>query len=293
MWRTLLLLTLVFTASPASAQAAGDGALSPRSGLVALAEADARIDLGSAYQFYGPRDARHILVDLWENPAHEADGILGLIMPQGASPAQRSWGAIVTWEEIGYVSGETARDADYDALLREMQAHVRSGNAQRRGNGFSDVQLLDWAQPPQHDSVANTVTWGKQFTFFDGEPNTLHYDMRVLGRNGVLSLNMVGTLDQLAEIREAARDLGHRTQFEPGARYADFDAERDDVAGYGIAGLVASGAGVAIAKNVGLWALLAKLAQPLGIALLVLAAALITPLRRIFSRKRTAKPAKR
>ena len=252
---------------------------------IALPEAQASIDLGSAYDFYGPADTRRILVEMWENPASEAEGVLGLIMPRGSSPAQRGWGAIVTWEDIGYVSSDTARDADYDALLGQIQAAVRSGNAGRRAGGYDNVQLLGWAQRPEHDSVANIVTWGKEFTFFDGEPNTLHYDLRVLGRNGVLSLNVVGSIEQLPEIRSAAQDLGRRTRFDPGARYADFDAERDEVAGYGIAGLVATGAGVAIAKNVGVWALFAKLLQPLGIALLILAAALATPVRRLFGKK--------
>lgn len=293
MARMLVFLVLALAAIPAFAQPSQSEPLAPRSGSIILPEARAEIDLGEAYVFYGPRDARHILVDLWDNPASEADGILGLIMPSGTSPEARSWGAVVTWEEIGYVAADTARDADYDALLQEMQASVRAGNAQRRADGYPDVQLLGWAQRPAHDSVANVVTWGKEFTFFDGEPNTLHYDMRKLGRHGVLNLNMVGTVAQLPEIRAAAQDLGRRTQFDAGARYADFDAERDDVAGYGIAGLVATGAGVAIAKNVGVWAVLAKLAQPLGIALLFLAAALAAPVRRLFRRKSRENPATR
>ena len=83
-------------------------------------------------------------------------------------------------------------------------------------------------------------------------------------------------------------------QFAPGARYEDFDRESDDVAGYGIAGLVASGAGLAVAKNLGAFAVLAKLAQPIGAALLVLALALATPFRRIFRKAGKAeKPATR
>ncbi|VVT16843.1 DUF2167 domain-containing protein [Erythrobacter sp. EC-HK427] len=284
-WFLLCTLLLGWLAAPLHAQGVAGAPLSPRGGVIALPEAQASIDLGEAYDFYGPADTRRILVEMWENPAREAEGVLGLIMPRGSSPQQRGWGAIVTWEDIGYVSSETARDADYDALLGQMQAAVRSGNAGRRADGYTNVQLLGWAQRPEHDSVANTVTWGKEFTFFDGEPNTLHYDLRVLGRNGVLSLNVVGSIEQLPEIRSAAQDLGRRTRFDPGARYADFDAERDEVAGYGIAGLVATGAGVAIAKNVGVWALFAKLLQPLGIALLILAAALATPMRRLFGKK--------
>ncbi|MGB3165475.1 MAG: DUF2167 domain-containing protein [Alteraurantiacibacter sp.] len=262
--------------------------LHPQSGRVELKEARATLNLGDAYSFYGPADARRIIVDIWENPPSEAEGVLGLVMPADTSPREEGWGAIVTWESIGWVASDEARDADYDELLREMQAAVRSGNAQRRADGFSDVQLLGWAQRPVHDSVANTVTWGRELTFFENEPNTLHYDMRVLGRSGVVSMNVVGTMPQLPEVRAAAADLGRRTQFDAGARYSDFDAERDEVAGYGVAGLVATGAGLAVAKNLGAFAVLAKLLQPLGIALLVLAAALATPFRKLFRRREPA-----
>ncbi len=276
---------------PAAAQApAAVASLKPESGSIALPEAEAELHLGEYYRFYGPSGARTILIDIWENPPAEADGVLGIIMPADATPDQRSWGAVVTWEPIGWVSGENARDADYEELLAQMQSATRALNPQRRAQGFPEVQIMGWAQEPRHDSVANTVSWARELRFFDGEPHTLHYDLRVLGRRGVLSMNVVGTMDQLDEIRTAGDDLSGRVTFNPGARYADFDAQRDNVANYGVAGLVATGVGVAVAKNVGVLAVLAKLLQPLGIALLILAAAIATPVRRLFGRTRPDGP---
>lgn len=281
------LLAIVLIMAPANAQPAGEDVhgLSPQTGRIALPEADAAVELGDAFQFYGPADARNILVEIWENPASEADGVLGIIMPANTAPDQRSWAAIVTWEPIGWVASNDARSADYDELLAQMQADTRELNAQRRADGFAQVQVMGWAQEPQHDSVANTVSWARELRFFDGGAHTLHYDLRLLGRHGVLSMNIVGEMDQLVDIRAGAAELSRRSSFNPGARYSDFDEERDTVAGYGVAGLVATGVGVAVAKNVGVLALLVKLAQPIGIALLVLAAALITPFRKLFRRK--------
>ncbi|KLI63924.1 DUF2167 domain-containing protein [Aurantiacibacter marinus] len=288
-------LALVLIIAPANAQPSGGDAssLSPETGRIALTEADAVIDLGSDYRFYGPSDAHNILVNMWGNPPSEAEGVLGIIMPANATPDQRSWGAIITWEPIGWVASDDARGADYDGLLAQMQADTRELNAQRRANGFAQVQVMGWAQEPQHDSVANTVSWARELRFFDGGQHTLHYDLRLLGRYGVLSMNAVGEMDQLAEIRAGAIALSRRASFNPGARYTDFDENRDMVAGYGVAGLVATGAGVAVAKNVGVLALLLKLAQPIGIALLVLAAALVTPFRKLFRRKTGQAPATR
>ncbi|RJY08525.1 DUF2167 domain-containing protein [Aurantiacibacter aquimixticola] len=253
--------------------------------VVPLSAADARIALGPDLRFLPPADARRIVVDLWENPSTEADDILGMIVPESADAKSPEWGAVIRWEPIGHVAADTAREADYDALMDEMQAQVRAQNDKRREDGYTPVQLLGWAERPSYDSVSNTVTWARELRFFDGGENTLHYNVRILGRYGVLSMNIVAPMDRLAEVSTVAKQLSERTEFVPGARYADFDAERDEVAGYGVAGLVATGVGVAVAKNAGVFAVIAKLLQPLGIALLVLAAALAVPFRRWFGTK--------
>lgn len=281
--RLLTLLLAIAMCSPVLAQE--DDTLSPEGGTIELHEASARLDLGEDYAFYGPSDTRRIVVDMWGNPPDEVDDVLGLVMPAGAEPRDRAWGALVSWEPLGWVSSEDARSADYDALMAQMQANALSANDARRAQGFPEVSVTGWAQEPRYDSVRHAVSWGRELAFADGGPNALHYDLRLLGRYGVLSLNFVGETDQLPEIRDAAAALADRSRFNQGARYSDFDEERDEVAGYGVAGLVATGAGIALAKNIGLWGMLAKLAQPLGIVLLVLAVALLTPFRKIFERK--------
>jgi uncharacterized membrane-anchored protein len=76
--------------------------------------------------------------------------------------------------------------------------------------------------------------------------------VRKLARTGVLSMNMVSSMDRLGEVRSAAAALGSTVQFDAGSRYADFDASVDHTADYGLAGLVAAGAGVAVAKKAGI-----------------------------------------
>ena len=287
----LLLATLAAALLPIAAAAQDD--LSPQRGEVVLPGTEARIDLGDELVFYGPRDTRTILLDYWDNPPAEADGVLGLVMPADASPRDRSWGAVVTYEAIGWVSADNARATDYDAMLAEMQARTRESNAARRRAGYATVELVGWAQEPVYDSVAHSLTWARELAFADaaGEANTLHYDMRVLGRYGVVSLNIVGTTAQLPEIRAAASDLSGRVTFEPGAQYEDFDEDKDEAASYGMAGLVATGAGLAVAKNLGAFAVIAKLAQPVGFALLAFAILLATPFRRLLGKRKPAEPA--
>ena len=54
--------------------------------------------------------------------------------------------------------------------------------------------------------------------------HTLNYDVRVLGREGVLSMNAVAGMDLLEQIRSEMRPLIEVAEFNEGYRYAEFDS---------------------------------------------------------------------
>jgi uncharacterized membrane-anchored protein len=90
---------------------------------------------------------------------------------------------------------------------------------------------------------------------FEGnEDTTLNYDVRVLGRYGVLSMNAVGTLRDLDDIRKHIPEVTKIARFNSGHAYKDFDSSVDEVAAVTIGGLVA---GKVLAKA-GILALLLK-----------------------------------
>src|SRR5204862_8160 len=67
-------------------------------------------------------------------------------------------------------------------------------------------------------------------------------------------MNIVGKMDDLAKIRPEAAALQQTADFDTGARYVDFDPKTDKLASYGIAGMIAAGGGVLLAKKLGLLA---------------------------------------
>lgn len=271
---------------PPEAQAFLDS-LSPRSGTIELSEADATLDLGDSYLFYGPEDARAILVDAWGNPPEEADGVLGLVMPAGTTPLSDAWAAVVTYEASGYVTDDDAAEADYDELLQQMQEGTIAANAERREAGFPGVTVIGWAQAPHYDAASHSVIWARELAFEGQDVNSLNYDIRSLGRAGVLSLNMLSTMPQLDDIRTAANDFATHAAFNQGARYADFDSSTDEVAGYGIAGLVAGGLGLAVAKKAGLLVLLLKFIKPILIGLALFFGVFFKRIKALFGVKDT------
>ena len=274
------ILMLLFASSTAAAQDRSGIESFAKNGRITLYEAQAVLELGNRYDFYGPNEARTIIVDIWENRPDQADGVLGIIMPAGVSPRDEGWGGSITYEATGWVSNEDARNADYDALLREMQEQARADNLARRKEGYPAIEIVGWAQEPQYDSVSHTLVWARELDFDDSDTNALTYDMRLLGREGVLSINFVTDMDKLPAIRRAAGDVVQSAQFKAGARYEDYEEASDDAAGYGLAGLVASGAGLAVAKQLGFFALLLKFAKPLLVGLGIALALFFAPARR-------------
>lgn len=244
-------------------QAAGDAAseeqkwaeeflakLRPQTGEVKIEAAKATLTVPETYYFLDAADARAVLEEAWGNPPDETT--LGMLLPAGMTPLdQNAWAAIYTYEEDGYVSDEDAGKIDYDDLMKTMQADTAASNEWRVENGYGKLDLVGWAEAPSYDAEAHKLYWAKEFKFESAEANTLNYDIRALGRRGVLVVRFVADMASLPEIKKAAPDVLDIASFDEGSRYADYQKGVDKLAGYGIAGLIAGGV---IAKKTGLLA---------------------------------------
>lgn len=275
--RSLAVLALIAAPLPVTAQNAAPPqvvelvkSLKPQHGKVPIPSAQATLDLGDSYDFYGGTDAKTILVNIWGNPPQSADGVLGIVMPSGKSPLSDSWGAVVTFEETGYVSDEDAAEVDYAELLGQLREGESASNEERKEAGYAPMHLVGWAEQPHYDSGTHSVVWARDIKVDGSTDDSLNYDVRSLGRKGVLSLNLISTMPHLPEVRSAAQAFATHASFDTGARYADFDSSVDKKAEYGIGGLIAAGAGVAVAKKLGIFAILLKFLKPLLIGVVAL-----------------------
>ncbi len=142
-------------------------------------------------------------------------------------------------EEDGHVEDDDAADIDFSELLDDMRSDEEEINAARREAGYSAAWLEGWAEPPHYDAAEKKLYWAKDLRFEGEEVNTLNYNVRILGRRGVLIMNAVADIDELAEVAEGSKEILARTEFTAGNTYADFDPDLDKVAAYGIGGLIA------------------------------------------------------
>jgi len=261
--------------------------LKPVGGDVRIDAAKAVLHLGDRYYFLPAADARRVLTEAWGNPPEAVTGVLGMVLEKGKSPLDDAWGAVITYSDTGYVSDSDAASQDYDAVLQSMKEGEAEENAQRKAAGFPTLNLVGWAQQPSYDARAHSLIWARELASGDSKINGLNYDVRLLGRSGVLSLNMVASMPMLAEVRAAANSFGQAVDFETGARYADYNAATDKAAGYGLAGLVGGGAAVAVAKKVGFLAILLKFWKLILVGIAVGGGAVFAFVRKLFGRKDT------
>jgi uncharacterized membrane-anchored protein len=204
--------------------------------------------LKQGYKYVNPADSETILSNLWRNP--KESNILGMVVPDDFDPLMSgAWAVIITYSEDGYVKDADAGKIDYSDLMKKIQEGSAEANKTRVANGYPPIDVVGWAATPRYDTSTHKLYWAKEVKFGDSAEHTLNYNIRILGRSGVLVLNAVSSMEQLSAVEHATPTLLTMVDFTPGHRYTDFKEGTDKVATYGIAALVAGG----IAAKVGLF----------------------------------------
>ncbi len=199
----------------------------------------ATFQIAKGFKYLNAKQSEYVLHDLWGNPPGET---LGMILPEEASDiVPTTWAIEISYDEDGHVKDDDAKDIKYDELLTDMQKKVEEVNPERKKQGYPTFKLLGWASPPYYDEKENKLHWAKRILFEGDSIETLNYNIRILGRKGVLVLNAIGTMDQLNEIKKQIEPVLANVNFNEGNKYANFDSNTDKVAAYGIGGLIAGG----------------------------------------------------
>ena len=228
------------------------------------------------------RDAARKLMDRMGNLSNE--NMIGLVTRPDAS-----WFISLRYVDDGYVRDDEADKLDSDAILGAIREGTEETNKLRQERGFLPVKVEGWTDLPRYERAKHQVIWGTRLSTTKGV--SLNYTTRVLGRRGLASITLVG---DPTEVPAAKPDLDHilnAVGFDPGARYEDFQEGKDKVAEYGLAALIAGGAGAAALKlaKVGLLAkfgakLLALLVAGKKLVIVALAG-LAALLKKLFGKK--------
>jgi uncharacterized membrane-anchored protein len=249
----LVMCAFCLLGAPAMSQETADiesagPAFEYQTGEILLPNKVATLHLRGNYRYLDPAETEKLLVAWGNEPGNDTQGA---IVPNEVDPmSETGWAVILTYVDDGHVDDSEAAEIDYDELLADMQQGTEDANEARTQAGYDAVHLVGWAEKPHYDAAAKKLYWAKELNFEGSDTHALNYDVRVLGREGVLSMNAVSNIAQLEQIRADMRPLIEVAEFNEGYRYADFNPGTDRVAEYGLGALIAGG----VAAKLGLFA---------------------------------------
>jgi len=221
--------------------------------LVGNLGAHATIQVPKGYRFIGDRAGIDAFNRMTENPSSPND--LGFILPD---QPDENWFIVFVYSDDGYVKDDDRDNLDANAILASRKEMTEAGNANRKAQGFPELEVVDWSQPPFYDPKTNNLTWGIRIRDKASGAVSVNYESRLLGRKGYFSAVLVGSPDEIPKIVPGYDNLLKNFNYANGERYSDF-RNGDKIAQYTLATLAAGGL-IALAAKSGL---LGKLLKPL------------------------------
>ncbi|MBL0954783.1 MAG: DUF2167 domain-containing protein [Leptospira sp.] len=248
-----------------------------QTGTVTIGDKLATIKVPKGFKFLDAKQSQFVLHEVWSNPLNE--GILGMLFKSDQTPISDNFTYALTYSfsEDGYVSDSDANEINYDDLLKSMKEDISEGNEDRKKEGYPTMELVGWANKPFYDSSAKKLHWAKELQFEGDTVNTLNYNIRILGRKGILELNAISDIEKLKLVQSDIPAILASTEFNDGEKYSDYSPGVDKMAAYGIGGLIA---GKVLAKA-GFFALLVKFWKIIAIG----AVAALGFLKKFFTKK--------
>ena len=226
------------------------------------------VQVPEGFIFFNAKDSQTIL-ERMENLINGTE--LGMICPEDFS-----WIMIFEFKDVGYVS-DSGEDADIDAkkLLKSFREGIAAANKEKEARGWSTTELIGWSTEPHYNRTTQNLEWGLRFRSSDSGKAFDNYNVRLLGREGVMEVILVGDADSYDEAMQKTRELLTGFNFTEGKTYSEF-RQGDKLAGYGLAALVAGGTLAAAAKT----GLLTKFFKPILAGLAALGALFLKLFRR-------------
>jgi len=217
----------------------------------------AEIKVPAGYRFTG-KDGTRTFLEMTGNPPSGEE--LGTIVPRSKSEDdQEFWFVIFEFQDTGYVKDDDRDKLDPDGLLKTIRDNTEDANKERLRRGWLPYHIRGWYKPPFYDTQTRNLTWAMQgYSTNQGkEEASVNYSVRILGRRGTMSVDLVLDPALVGSVVPKFDKLLTGFSYLHGSAYSDFRAG-DKVAEYGLATLVAGGA-TAIAAKTGLLAKLWKL----------------------------------
>lgn len=236
--------------------------------------AQAQLGLLEGQAFANAKDTQ-LLMEAMGNPTSGNE--VGLVRPEAED---QDWILVFEHHPVGFVKDDEKDKIDKDAILKGISEGTEEGNKRRKERGIPGLHVTGWFEEPHYDPATHNLVWALRAKDDNGG-EIVNYNMRILGREGYMSVTLVEEPAKLAESKRSIEGLMKGFSYNSGKRYAEFRSG-DKLAEYGLVALIAGGTGAAAVK-LGLFAALWKFIAKGGKAVILLAVAALAGLRRVLA----------
>lgn len=164
------------------------------------------------------------------------------------APEDLSWFVVFEFSEIGYVKDDEKDKLDPDVLMKSIREGTEEANKIRKKRGFAGLRVLGWETEPNYNEYTHNLEWATSFDTLDGSESGINHNIRILGREGVMSATLVADKVHYETVLPEVDTFLEDFAFQPGQKYEEY-RKGDKLAKYGLTALVAGGAAVLAAKT--------------------------------------------
>lgn len=208
-------------------------------GQLSLAGGKVKLTVPDGFKFINAEQSRFILEDIWGNMV-DTD-VFGMIVKDGfkVSKLVNDYSFVISYSDIGYVADDKDIELDHAELLETLKANMEVSNETRIANGVNTLTVKGWALVPYFDAYKKAVYWANEIEVNGTDEKILNYNLRLLGKSGVIKISAVATMDQLPAIKQVLPLIITQARFENGEKYADFVRGKDQKSNWTVNELVA------------------------------------------------------
>jgi uncharacterized membrane-anchored protein len=136
---------------------------------------------------------------------HPDERELGLIFPD-SDP--QGWMVVARYEDAGYIKDDDAKNWNVDDLFKSLKEGPEASNEERRKNGYSELDILEWAKKPNYVADTHRLAWSMSARVKGASadaPTSINDNTYALGREGCITLNLITGLQAIGQDKADAR----------------------------------------------------------------------------------------
>ncbi|WP_427052392.1 DUF2167 domain-containing protein [Paenibacillus sp. TC-CSREp1] len=169
---------------------------------------------------------------------------------------QSNWYVIFEYNHTGHIDDSDKNDLDANELLESYKRGTEEQN--KKTSADNQLNVVGWDIEPAYDNSKHQLRYS--LALEDAQQEALvNYNVNVLTREGYIGVILVSDSANFEQNRKQFEEhVLNNLTVNSGYTYGEFDASLDKKSELGLTGLILGGAGVAVAKKVGLLLLLKK-----------------------------------